>query len=268
MITRRSKILIYKISVGVSYLFMILMNILANWIPIGGVNTGEVSDSYFNLFAPAGLTFSIWGLIYLMLAVSVLYLIGLIRLDLGDDHDLMIGRIGVIFSVTCFINGLWILAWHFRVIPVSMVLMVALLVCLIIINRTLGKEALVRQDKLYVGIPFSVYLGWITVAAIANMTILLVSLGWKNILIPDELWTIIILLVGLIIGMLVMMKKKDMVYGLVLIWAYAGILLRHVSGDGLAGGFPLVIFTLGFCLFVFLIGELILFIKYRKQRAS
>jgi len=62
-----------KVLATVTYLVMVVVNGLANAIPLNGRQTGEVSDMYGNLFAPAGITFAIWGVIYLLLGLHVLY---------------------------------------------------------------------------------------------------------------------------------------------------------------------------------------------------
>lgn len=105
--------------------------------------------------------------------------------------------------------------------------------------------------------PFSVYFGWITVAAIANITVFLVSIGWNGFGIADDVWTSSILLVGALIGILRMCKDKNIAYGMVLVWAYLEILLKHVSSAGFGGQYPSVIVTAIICLtlFIFFIGR-------------
>jgi hypothetical protein len=106
--------------------------------------------------------------------------------------------------------------------------------------------------------PFSVYFGWITVAAIANITVFLVSIGWNGFGVADYVWTSVIVLVGAVIGILRMRKDRNVVYGLVLVWAYLGILLKHVSSDGFGGQYPSIIATVIACLIalVFFVGKI------------
>ncbi|NTV91529.1 MAG: tryptophan-rich sensory protein, partial [Clostridiales bacterium] len=115
-----------------SYIIMIAVNALANIIPFNGVNTGQVSDSFPNLFAPAGLTFSIWGLIYLLLAVYVLYNLGLFRGGRNNGDKELLRKLNILFTVSSLANATWIFSWHYKILPLSMLLMLVILVCLIL----------------------------------------------------------------------------------------------------------------------------------------
>lgn len=126
-----------------------------------------------------------------------------------------------------------------------------LLFSLIRIADILGDEQLTLQDKLFVYVPFSVYFGWITVAAIANVTVFLVRIGWNGFGMADHVWASIIILIGAVIGIFRMLKDKSVFYGLVLIWAYVGILIKHVSATGFGGQYPVVIASVIVCLVLF-----------------
>lgn len=166
-----------KALAAVTYVVMIAVNALANALPINGRTTGGVSDAYPNLFAPAGLTFSIWGVIYLLLGLHVLYQLGLFRSGGTSDRGALLNRVGLLFSATSVANVSWILAWHYDLIGLSTVLLATMLVLLIVITRTILRADLSPRERLLVRLPFSVYFGWITVATIANITVWLVSVG-------------------------------------------------------------------------------------------
>jgi hypothetical protein len=245
-----------KILAGVAYAAMVVVNFLANGLPINDRSTGEISDAYPNLFAPAGLTFSIWGLIYLLLAGYVVYQFT----KSGRQREGLFEKINPYFIATSLANIAWIFAWHYDYIGLSVLIMAALLVFLIKIADILRAEQFDNtQDKLFIRAPFSVYFGWITVAAIANITIFLVSIGWGGFGIADHVWTATILLVGALIGILRMNKDKNIPYGLVLIWAYLGILLKHLSDSGFSGQYPIVIGAVIVCLglFGFFVGRMV-----------
>lgn len=257
-----------KILVATTYLAMIAVNALANILPINGQNTGEVSDAYKNLFAPAGITFSIWGLIYLLLAGYTLYQFGIFQKDNYNNKDELLNKIGIYFSISSIANVAWILAWHYDLIGLSMALMLVILCCLILINQELKRENhLSTRDKLFIRLPFSVYFGWITVATIANATTLLVSLDWKGFGISEPIWTIIILVVGMLIGIATIVRNRDIAYGLVIIWAYFGIWIRHTSEIGFAGQYPAVISTIIICLVITSIAIVYSFL-YRGRRLN
>jgi hypothetical protein len=248
------KNMLTKIFAAVAYFAMVAVNYLANGLPINNRSTGEISDAYPNLFAPAGLTFSIWGLIYLLLGGCVLYQF----LKKNQKIEGLFKKINPLFIAISLANISWIFAWHYDFIGLSVLIMAALLFLLIKIADILRTQQLISWEKLFIWAPFSVYFGWITVATIANITVFLVSIGWNGFGIADFVWTSIILLVGALIGVLRMRKDNNIAYGLVLVWAYLGILLKNLSADGFNGQYPSVIATVVVCLvlFVFFVGRI------------
>lgn len=247
---------IIRILTLVAYMVMVGVNFLAMYLPLGGKTTGEISDNYPNLFAPAGYAFSIWGLIYLLLAIYVIY-----QFKRGDD--VLAGKVNRIFILNALLNAAWIFAWHNDIIWLSVILIIGLLISLIRIANILRKSTLTERDLRLVGLPFSVYFGWITVATIANITVFLVSLGWGGFGLADSFWTVVVLLIGALIGSWRMLKDKFISYGLVLIWAYGAILFKHVSITGFAGQYPSVIVTAVLCITAFI--GIILYTSFKKK---
>lgn len=241
--------LLRKLFVVLSFLAVVVVNALANALPINGVTTGGVSDSFPNLFAPAGLTFSIWGLIYLLLAGFVLFYTGVFR----KAKSVVAEKVATLFILSSLANVAWIFSWHYGLIWLSVLLMLSLLVSLILIATRLRWLQLSVREFWFVRLPFSVYFGWITVATIANITVFLVSLGWGGFGLADSFWTVLILIVGALIGLWRSYLDKDVAYLLVFIWAYTGILLKHLRPTGFAGQYSGVIVTLIVCLVVFVV---------------
>lgn len=237
--------MLLKLLVTFTYLGMVAVNAMANILPINGVTTGGVSDSYPNLFAPAGITFSIWGLIYLLLGAHVLYQLGLLGKEKDKKVSDAVKKISKYFIGTSIINSIWIFAWHYNQIGLTLVLMVGLLILLIKIADITNTIKLDMKQRLLVKCPFSVYFGWITVATIANVTTLLVSLGWNGFGISAEIWTIIVLIVGAAIGTWRMLKDRNIAYGMVLVWAYLGIFIKHYSLEYFNQSYPLIMLTVG-----------------------
>lgn len=257
--------LLLKLCVLVTFAVMITVNALSALLPINGVTPQEVSDSYPNLFTPSGITFAIWGLIYLLLAAHTLYQLGLFR---GKDKEVngsLLRKIGVIFSVSSLVNTAWIFSWHYRIIPLSMILMIALLICLISISALIDEQRLSMREKLLIRLPFGVYFGWITVATIANAAALLVSLGWNGFGLSEAAWTVIMLIVGALIGAAVLLRFHCAAYGLVLLWAYAGILIKHLSPSGFSGRYPSVIAAVCACMAFFAAIIVYLLMKMRRS---
>jgi hypothetical protein len=244
-----------KIFASVMYVAMVIVNFLANSLPINNRSTGDISDAYINLFAPAGVTFSIWGLIYLLLGGYVVYQF----IKKNQKTEQLFKKINPLFIATSLLNILWIFAWHYDYIGLSVLIMASLLFSLIKIADILRTEKFTQLEKLFISTPFSIYFGWITVATIANITVFLVSIGWNGFGIADYIWTSIILLIGALIGILRMRRDKNIAYGLVLVWAYLGIFLKHISTNGFDGKYPSIIATSIACLllFVFFIGRIV-----------
>lgn len=196
---------------------MVYMNYLANALPLNNKTTGQLSGQYPNLFTPAGVTFSIWGIIYLMLLVFVI-------IQFREQNKQMIAAIGWAFAVSCLLNALWIVTWHYELLPLSVVIILGMLIALLIINRNLMSFA---PD--FSRAAFGIYLGWICIATIANITALLVNYNWGAWGISQEVWTIIMISAGALISALAIYKLDNPFAGLAVIWAFAGIILKRQS---------------------------------------
>lgn len=262
----KRKISFIKVFTTITFLLMIIVNALANILPINNLNTGQVSEFYPNLFAPAALTFSIWGLIYLLLAGYTLYQLGFFRNDQSLLDERILDKASFYFSISSIANMAWILAWHYLLISLSMVLMIIILICLIMIVQIIKKEKLSFREKLFVRLPFSIYFGWITVATIANLVALLVSLGWNGLGNGAVLWTVVLIIIGLGIGVAMTLNNRDIAYGLVFIWAYTGILIKHTSTSGFAGQYSSIVTTVIICLALLLIVEAYLIFTSSRRR--
>jgi hypothetical protein len=211
------------------FIGVLVANTLAIILPINGKTTQQLSDQYPNLFVPAGLTFSIWSVIYILLAIFVIY--GLFSAFKGGQKAAFLNNIDLIFFLSCIANVAWIFAWHYEMVAVSMVIMLLLLACLLIIylKQHIGRKGLTGAEKYLVNLPFSVYLGWITIATIANITALLVTLNLGSYGLSEEIWTIAIIIAGIAITMGVLFTRQDIFYSLVVDWAILGILIKRTS---------------------------------------
>lgn len=249
---------ILKAATLLAYATMVAVNYLAVLLPLGGRSTGQISDNYQNLFAPAGYAFSIWGLIYILLGIYSVY-------QLRRKNDELVEKVDRFFIANAFLNASWIFAWHYNIIWLSVIIMIALLITLIKIADIFSQHTITPKETLIVRLPFSIYFGWITVATIANITVFLVSIGWNGFGFSDSFWTLVVLSVGALIGSWRMFHDRFIPYGLVLIWAYSAILYKHLSGSGFAGKYPHIIWTAAFCLLVF-VGTIIFITIKRKNK--
>ncbi|MFT4309414.1 MAG: tryptophan-rich sensory protein [Candidatus Woesearchaeota archaeon] len=249
-----------RIIVLLAFIAMVTANVLANALPINNITTGQVSDSYPDLFAPAGITFSIWGVIYLLLFGYALYQLGVIGRISKNKKTMDI--IAVFFVVSSIANILWILSWHYDIILASLFFMLVILYSLIRIALLLSTGKNDGMEYYFLELPFMVYFGWITIATIANVTAYLVSIGWDGFGISEQVWTVIVLIVGATIGLTTMFRIRSIAYGMVLIWAYTGIVLKHASEAGFGGEYPLIIITASLSIIIFIIA---VFVQYNRS---
>ncbi|WP_242825215.1 tryptophan-rich sensory protein [Proteocatella sphenisci] len=261
----KNKYLKIKITTTVSYIIMIAVNFLANSIPINGVKTSEVSDAYKNLFTPAGFTFSIWGIIYLLLALHLLYEFEFLKKFSEKVNIRLVNKVALPFSISSIANAGWIISWHYNYIGVSVVFMIVILISLYYINKEISKRNLNSKQKFFIRIPFGIYFGWITVATIANITVFLVSIGWSGFGISDVIWTNLVLIIGTIIGSLVLLKFRNIEYGLVLIWSYFGIYVRHTSSSGFYSEYQGIIYTVLFCIALLIFNIIYILLKSKNN---
>ena len=204
----------------------ITINGLANALPINGQTTGEISDRFHVYFVPAGYVFSIWGLIYLALSAFAVY--QALPAQRENPH---LRRIGYLFVLSCVANSAWIFLWHYEFFELTLVAMFGLLLSLIAIylRLNIGRVRVSTAEKWLVHIPFSIYLGWITVATIANVTAVLYYLNWDGWGISPEMWAVIMLIVGAGITSAVSISRGDVAYVLVIVWAFVGITVKQAN---------------------------------------
>ena len=204
----------------------IAINALANIVPFNGQQTGAISDRFAIYFVPAGYVFSIWGLIYLGLIAFAAY-----QARPAQRENPRLRRIGGLFALASVANIVWIFLWHYEVFPATLAVMLVLLGSLIAIYLRLGtgRSPVSRAETWMVRVPFSVYLGWITVATVANATQLLYFLGWNGGAIGPEVWTVIMLAVAVGLAWLMAITRRDVAYLLVLVWAFIGIATKHAG---------------------------------------
>lgn len=212
----------------IALILVVTVNWLANWLPIGGQTTGEVSAQYSSLFTPAGFTFSIWGLIYLGLAIYAFA-----QSLPSQRYNPTLSQIGKYFILSCVFNSAWMLAWHLQYIAVSLLLIIGLLLSLIQIYRTIQHSD--QTLSLAITLPFSVYVGWVSVATIANFSIMQTALDANNIGISAINWTLLKLAIAAIAGASVLIIKKDIAYILVIGWATYGIAVKQVATPEVSG---------------------------------
>lgn len=219
-----------QIILGAAVVVTLVINTLAGTGHLFGRATGSISDNLPNAFTPAGLTFSIWGVIFLGLIAFALWQGRL------DERGPRLDALGWPFLLANVFNVAWLLAWHSLNYGLSVVIMLALLGSLVWLYLRLDKLKLSGSEKLWLGVPASLYLGWISVATIADVTAWLVSPGYRNSLwgIGAQTWAALLIGVATLIGAFLLWRKRDWVFGAVLAWSFYGVYLARPSAEVIA----------------------------------
>ena len=209
-----------QISVVVVILATITINILADALPINGLNTGRISDNFHVYFVPAGYVFAIWGLIYMGLLAYAIY-----QALPGQKINPRLQSTGWWVVLGGLANSVWIFLWHYQQFVGTLAAMLVLLGSLIAVYQRLGigRIRVSTGENWAVRIPFSVYLGWITVATVANVTDVLDYLKWNVFGIAAQTWFLVVLVAVLVISTLMSLNRRDVAYILVILWSLVGI---------------------------------------------
>jgi hypothetical protein len=217
--------LVRQVANVVAYLVTVVANGLAVTLPLNGNSTAELSDRFPVLVTPANYVFSIWSLIYVLLAAFTAY-----QALPRNRTDPDLRAIGYLPLLAGALNALWIVLWHYEVFALTVPTMLALLVTLSVTHvRLRGVRRRPGAARWLVGLPFSVYLGWITVATIANISQMLYWAGFRGGPLGEEIWAVVVLVVGGAIAALMLLREADWAYALVIVWAYAGIAAKQTA---------------------------------------
>jgi len=202
----------------------LIVNTLSNALPINGQTAAQISNRLPVLFVPANYVFSIWGLIYILLIGFIVY-----QALPAQRHNALLRRISPWFVLSCAANITWLLFFHYNQFVLSMVVMLVLLYALITIYRHVraANAAASRAESVWVRGTFSVYLGWITVATIANAAYTLLDAGWGGFGIADTTWTVLLLLVAAALTAYILLTRRDLAYAGVILWALVGIVVKQ-----------------------------------------
>jgi translocator protein len=217
-----------RVLVALTTAGMIAGNIAATTLPLFGRSTGEISDLYKVLVTPAGYVFSIWGLIYLaMIVYSGAQFVEPLRSSTLPE------RMAPWIVVSNIANVTWLFLWHALLIEWTVPVMLVLLGSLIgayLVAHDDGYGEPSNLERWGARAPMSLYLGWVSVATIANVSNLLEAVAWDGFGVPDSTWALAVLAVGALIAALGLLLRGDIVFAGVFVWAYAGIAVETTPG--------------------------------------
>lgn len=214
-----------------AFILTLIVNGLSNTTFIGGKTTAEVSNNHPTLITPAGYVFAIWGVIYVLLAVYLVY-----QALPSQKSKPFQKQISYLFILSSIFNVMWLFLWQNEFLSISVGVIFAFLASLITIYLRLhiGRSNASLNEKLCVHLPFSVYLGWVTIATIANISVALAASGWDGFGLSMQTWAITVLAVALLIDLAVIVTRRDIGFSLVFFWALAGIAVHQTSYPNVA----------------------------------
>lgn len=213
------------------FLGMLFINYGSMMGLINGVTINELSNNYTNLFTPAPITFAVWGVIYAGLFMYVIWqLKSIFSKNISPDVYMVTQKIGVLFLISCVLNAAWVFAWHYDKLFFSTLIMVGLLITLIKINKRISFELTeTPQYRLFLKVPFGLYLGWISIAMISNVAAYLTKIEWNGFGLDPRFWQMTMVLVGSLIACWSVNKLNNVAYGVTVLWALGGILMVRLA---------------------------------------
>lgn len=208
-----------------------LMSYLVQMKYFSGQDVGQVSLKFDTVFAPAGITFAIWGIIYIsLLAFTICHIFYAFKKPDSHQVNQDTTQIGYLFVLNNITTGLWLMAWVNEQMLVSVLLILIQLITLILISIRANIAGTDRPfvSKVFTHFPLSIYFGWISIATIANVTAFLKFSGWTD---SESLWTIVMIGVACLLSLFIILIKRNTFYGFVVLWALYGIILKRQQVD-------------------------------------
>ena len=207
-----------------SVILALTVNILAVALPLNNQTTAQISDRFKVYFVPAGYVFAIWGIIYIGWIAFVIY-----QFLPAQKQSPRLRGLGYLFALSGVFNAAWLFCWQYNYVGLSVIVMLILLGLLIAsyLKLDIGRTSVSRAEKWCVDIPIGVYLGWISVATVANISDWLYSVNWNGFGFDPQVWTVIMLVVASVLGLLMALTRRDSGYLFVFVWAFIGIALKQ-----------------------------------------
>jgi len=207
-----------------SVILALAVNVLAAALPLNNQTTAQISDRFKVFFVPAGYVFAIWGIIYIGWIAFTVY-----QFLPGHKESPRLRGLGYLFALTGVFNAVWLFCWQYNHFTLSVIVMLILLSLLIAsyLNLNIGRTSVSSAEKWCMDIPISVYLGWISVATIANISDWLYSINWNGFGIAPQVWAVIMMIVASVLGILMALTRRDSGYLFVFVWAFIGIAVKQ-----------------------------------------
>ena len=206
----------------------IVVNTISNIFPLNGTNVGKLSNTLLApvQITPANYAFAIWGVVYLGLIAYGIY-----QFQSTERHNPRLERSGYLLTIACVAQCAWIYLFLAREFAWSIVAMLGILLPLIALYQCLGigHQNVSKQERWFLHVPISIYLGWITVATVVNVASTLFVSEWDGWGIPATAWTVLMMVVSAALASYIYIERHDTAYTLVIVWALLGIGIRQIG---------------------------------------
>jgi len=215
---------IRQIGVTLATVGLLVNYALADIVQYNGVSTLEATNKINIYFLPARFTYLIWGAIFLGLTVYTVF-----QALPAQKENVSLRKIGWWYVAGTLAIISWMVSFHFHNFSLSTLMMVILLIALVIIYEKLGigVEPVPPAMRYLVHLPFSIYLGWITMATIGNLSNILYMSGWNGFGINAKIWAVVMIVMTIVIAELTAFNRQDLAYLAVFVWSFIGIAVNH-----------------------------------------
>ncbi|MBC7654062.1 MAG: hypothetical protein H7098_06240 [Oligoflexus sp.] len=236
----------------------------------GGVTNADISNKYATVFTPAGITFAIWGVIYLSLfGFTIYHVFKAFKDDIHSEASQAILKIDYLFIINNIATTFWVFAFTYEYLLASMILIIIQLITLLIIFIKLNLFDIDKSfyNKLFTQFPLTIYFAWLCVANVANISLYLVSIGWDGFGISESIWAQTMIIVIALITFFIVLYKKNVFFGLVAIWSVYGIRIKRVQINEIQYSSIIKVcdFALGFIV-IFVVFMIIKNLMYKKKQ--
>ncbi len=228
-----------QISIIIVTIITLTINSLATTLPLNNKTTAELSDSFLVRFVPAGYVFSVWGIIYTGLIAYTVW-----QALPKNRENARMRSIGWWFVLGSVANTLWLVFWHYQHVAITLPIMLVLLGTLIYTVIVFKKIPASRlAERICVDVPFSIYLGWISVATVVNATVVLFDNGLKPADDVAILTAVGLVVVAVLLAVSQRVLRRDTAYGMVIAWALYGVGVKQgiYLNAGLMPAAPLLV---------------------------
>ena len=243
--------------VTASYLLVVVTSLLSVLLPINDIHPGDISLQYPSLFMPAPYTLMIWPIIYLALAGFVYFQAGGYRKGNGVLTPSSLRRIQVGFILSCLLDALWTISWHYQRLSLSFIFVMSLLSVLAYVNHHTQHKSLHKRERYLLRVPFSLYFGGTTLIALMNLLALLEDKQWTSLLLSPLMWAVVLLFGMVLFVLVIIIQNKNPLYGLIVIWAYGGILANHLLPGGFDGEYYSIMIITVSCMVVIFVASVV-----------